>query len=149
MLGSYFDGEVPKATVRGAEADLPVLVADAVGRYDRLMLEVALTTALGAVWEIVTRANQYLVEKEPWQLAKDEGRRDELASVLYAAAETLRILAVVLSPIMPEAAARLWEQLGITEPLSAQRLPGDAGWGGLAAGTRAAKGDALFPRLDS
>lgn len=149
MLGSYFDAEVPKATAQGAEADLPVLVADVVGRYDRLMLEAALTPALGAVWEVVTRANQYLVEKEPWQLAKDEGRRDELASVLYAAAETLRILAVLLSPIMPGAAARLWEQLGITEPLTAQRLPGDAGWGGLAAGTRVAKGDALFPRLDS
>ena len=149
MLGSYFDGEVPKATAPGAEADLPVLVAGVVRRYDRLMLEVALTPALAAVWEVVTRANRYLVEKEPWQLAKDEGRRDELASVLYAAAETLRILAVLLSPIMPGAAARLWEQLGITEPLSAQRLPGDAGWGGLAAGTRAAKGDALFPRLDS
>ena len=149
MLASYFDGEVPKATAPGAEADLPVLVADVVGRYDRLMLEVALTPALGAVWEIVARANRYLVEKAPWQLAKDEGRRDELASVLYAAAETLRILAVLLSPIMPGAAARLWEQLGITEPLSAQRLPGDAGWGGLTAGTRAAKGDALFPRLDS
>ena len=149
MLGSYFDGEVPKATAPGAEADLPALVADVVGRYDRLMLEVALTPALGAAWEIVARANRYLVEKEPWQLVKDEGRRDELASVLYAAAETLRILAVLLSPIMPGAAARLWEQLGMTEPLSAQRLPGDAAWGGLAAGTRTARGDALFPRLDS
>jgi len=149
MLGSYFDGEVPKATAPGAESDLPALVADAVGRYDRLMLGVALTPALGAVWEIVARANRYLVEKEPWQLAKNEGRRDELASVLYAAAETLRILAVLLSPIMPGAAARLWEQLGITEPLSAQRLPGDTAWGGLAARTRTARGDALFPRLDS
>ncbi len=50
---------------------------------------------------------------------------------------------------MPGAAARLWEQLGIDEPLEAQRLPQAAAWGGLRPGTKTVKGDALFPRLDS
>jgi methionyl-tRNA synthetase len=98
---------------------------------------------------VVARANGYLVEREPWKVAKDGTRRGELASVLYAAAETLRILAVAIAPIMPGAAARLWEQLGSAEPLAAQRLPESARWGLLAPGTTTSKGDALFPRLDS
>ena len=74
---------------------------------------------------------------------------DELASILYASAEILRILAVLTFPIMPRAASVLWAQLGIAEPLEDQRLPHAAVWGGLLAGTRTRKGDSLFPRLDS
>ena len=68
--------------------------------------------------------------------------------MLYASAETLRILAVLISPIMPRAAAELWSQLGL-EDLDAQRLPEAAGWGGLAAGTKTTKGASLFPRLET
>ncbi|MBI2238906.1 MAG: methionine--tRNA ligase [Actinobacteria bacterium] len=149
MLGSYFDGVVPDANEPAAAGKLPELVVDVAARYDRAMLEVALSLALAAVWEIVAEANRYLVEKAPWAMAKDAERAAELAQVLYASAEVLRILAVLISPIMPGAAARLWEQLGIPEPLEAQRLPEAARWGGLTPGTRTAKGDALFPRLDS
>jgi methionyl-tRNA synthetase len=149
MLASYFDGAVPAPGSRGEEADLPKMVDDAAQRYDELMLAVAPTQALAAVWEIVGRANQYLVEKEPWKAIKDESRRAEVGAVLYASAETLRILAVLIRPVMPSAAAELWSQLGVTEPLDAQRLPEAARWGALAAGTTTTKGEALFPRLDS
>ena len=148
MLGSYFDGAVPRASVPGAEVDLPAVVQDAAARYDGLMLEVALTPALGAVWDIVARANRYLVDKEPWAMAKDPERREELASVLYASAEVLRILAVLIRPIMPSAASRLWEQLGVPEPLESLRLPDAARWGLLAPGTKTTKGESLFPRAE-
>jgi len=149
MLGASFDGVVPEPAAEGVEDDLPVLTADVVRRYDDHMTGLALTQALAVVWEIVGRANGYLVERQPWTLVKDEARRDELAGILYASAETLRILAVLIRPIMPGAAARLWEQLGIEESLDSQRLPQAAAWGGLRPGTKTAKGDALFPRLDS
>jgi methionyl-tRNA synthetase len=149
MLGTSFDGVVPEPAAEGVEDDLPAVIADVVRRYDDHMAELALTQALAVVWEIVGRANGYLVERQPWTLSKDEARRDELAGILYASAETLRILAVLIRPIMPGAAARLWEQLGIEEALDAQRLPQAAAWGGLRPGTKTAKGDALFPRLDS
>jgi methionyl-tRNA synthetase len=149
MLGSYFDGVVPAPGGAGPEGDLPAVVGDAVRRYDEHMSALALSQALAAVWDVVARANGYLVEREPWKVAKDDARREELAGVLYAAAETLRILAVLTSPIMPGAAERLWGQLGIAEPLSAQRLPEGVRWGLLAPGTATSKGDALFPRLDS
>ena len=107
-----------------------------------------MTAAVAAVWEIVSEANRYLVERAPWKLAKEGGHDEELAEVLYASAEVLRILAVLIQPVMPSAAERLWEQLGISEPLASQRLPEAARWGGLAAGTKTSKGEPLFPRLD-
>jgi methionyl-tRNA synthetase len=149
MLGSSFDGAVPEPEAEGVEDDLPTLTADVVRRFEGHMAELALTQAVAAVWEVVGRANGYLVERQPWNVAKDQGRRAELSGILYASAETLRILAVLIAPIMPGAAKRLWEQLGIEEPLDAQRLPGAAAWGGLRPGTKTVKGDALFPRLES
>jgi len=149
MLGSSFDGVVPEPGAEGVEDDLPALIADVARRYDEHMSELALSQALAAVWEVVGRANGYLVERQPWNVAKDDARRGELAGILYASAETLRILAIMIGPIMPAAAQRLWGQLGIEQPLDAQRLPSAAAWGGLPPGTTTAKGDALFPRLDS
>ncbi len=148
MLASNFDGVVPAFTVEGAESDLPAVTAEAAERYQTHMERVELSPALTATWEIVARANHYLVEKEPWKI-KDEARRDELASILYASAETLRILAVLIFPIMPRAASVLWSQLGIPEPIEEQRLPQAAAWGGLAAGTTTTKGESLFPRLET
>ncbi len=148
MLGTYFDGLVPEATVEGSEADLPDVVAEAAARYDEQMLAIQPHRALTALWEIVTRANRYLVEREPWVVAKEQGRRAELGSILYAAAETLRILAILIQPIMPGAAERLWEQLGVGEPLGHQHVPQAVSWGLLRPGTATAKGGPLFPRLD-
>ena len=81
-------------------------------------------------------------------MAKEEGKSAELAGVLYASAEVLRILAILISPIMPGAASRLWGQLGIAEPIERRILPAAASWGGLQPGTVTSKGDALFPRID-
>jgi methionyl-tRNA synthetase len=149
MLGSYFDGVVP-APGDGSEAsDLPELTADAVRRYDEHMLAVRLTAGLGAVWDVIARANRYLVEKEPWKLAKDDAKRDELAGILYAAAETLRILAVLIQPIMPSAAQRLWDQLGVGGAVENRRVPVDAAWGMLEPGTATTKGESLFPRVEA
>src|SRR5206468_1182220 len=113
---------------------------EAAGRYHGMMRELQLSPALASVWEIVARANRYLVEKEPWQVAKDETRGEELASILYAAAETLRILTVLIQPVMPDAARRLWEQLGMQGRVEDQRLPDASRWGILLPGTKTMKG---------
>ncbi len=147
MIGSYFDGQVPAPITDGHDGGLPELVADVAGRYDGHMLSLELTPALAAIWEIVGRANEYLVDEEPWKLAKDDANADVLATVLYVAAESLRVLAVMLYPIMPAAMERLWADLGIGEPLEAQRLPAAASWGGLVPETAVTKGQSLFPRL--
>ena len=148
MLASNYDGVVPDAGEASEAGSLPDLVADVERRAREALESFGLTSAIATIWEVVTEANRYLVERAPWNLAKDPDRAEELAGVLYASTEVLRILAVLVSPFMPTAAERLWEQLGIAEPLAAQRLPDGARWGGLAPGTKTTKGDALFPRLD-
>ena len=95
MLRSYFDGVLPAPNFEGAESDLPHVVAEAVRRYDEEMLAVRPTAALAAVYDVVVRANRYMVERSPWTLAKDAARRDELGSILYASAETLRALTIL------------------------------------------------------
>jgi methionyl-tRNA synthetase len=149
MLASNYDGAVPEPSLPGTESDLPDVITEAAKRYDDHMIQVELQKAVGAVWSIVDRANGYLVEKEPWKLAKDPANAGELAGVLYASAETLRIIAVLIQPLMPAAAQRLWEQLGLPGAVADQRLPHAAVWGGLPVGTVTHKGDALFPRLDA
>jgi methionyl-tRNA synthetase len=148
MLGSNYDGVVPEPAGDRAK-DLPAFVDEAAARYDRCMVELELQPALDAAWSLVDRANGYLVEEEPWKLAKQADRAEDLAGVLYAAAELLRLLAVFLSPIIPATAQALWDQLGIGGRVADQRLPEAATWGGLAPGTRTTKGEALFPRLDA
>jgi methionyl-tRNA synthetase len=149
MIDSYFQGSVPEATVRGVDDELRRVVRTRVKRFEDAMADVAVTGALASLWEIVAAANQQLVRWEPWALAKDPERREEVASILYTSAEVLRILAVLISPAMPSAAGRLWEQLGLGEPMEAQRLPEAASWGGLQPGTRVRRGEALFPRLEA
>ena len=151
MLASNFDGLVPEPGSGDAEGDLPATIASATERFRSHMDQLELSRALAAVWDIVGRANGYLVETAPWNLAKDGANGGALASVLYASAETLRILGVLILPIMPQAAARLWSQLGLDEaaPLGDQRLPSAARWGLLPPGTRTTKGASLFPRLES
>jgi methionyl-tRNA synthetase len=149
MLRSYFGGEVPVPAAEGAESDLPQVIAESTRRYDEEMIAVRPTAALAAVYDIVVRANRYMVERSPWTLAKDPARRDELASILYASAETLRALTILISAVMPSAAARLWLQLGIDGTLESQRLADAGAWGRLAPGTKTTKGEGLFPRVDA
>ena len=149
MLGSSFDGLVPEPGAGGEEADLPNVTGEAGRSMDAHILAIEPQPAIAAVWDVVARANRYLVEKEPWKLAKDPERRQELAGILYASAEVLRILAILIQPIMPSAAQRLWDQLGIGGDVENRRVPADLAWGGLAPGTRTIKGESLFPRLET
>jgi methionyl-tRNA synthetase len=149
MLHQYFAGEVPEALPgAGPEEALAAKAEETVARYDDLVLRMDLTGAIASVWDLVGATNRYLVEVAPWALAKDESRRDDLARSLYASAEALRLIAILISPVMPGAAERLWSDLGVPAPLSEQRLPGSARWGGLAPGTAVRRGEALFPRLE-
>ncbi len=104
--------------------------------------------ALEAIWSFIQLANQYIDKTAPWTLVKKPDLRPRLDTVLYHAAETLRILALALYPFMPRAAEEIAAQVGLrldfTSPLLAEKVR----WGGLAPGTHVAKGTSLFPRVD-
>jgi methionyl-tRNA synthetase len=146
MIESYFDGVVPEPGPDAGQGGLERAAADALPAYRAGMEVFAFHEALEAAWGLVREANGFIVATAPWNMAKDPAQRPALGSVLWASAEALRILALLLSPVMPGACARLWEQLGVTSPLDGQRLD-QAVWGGLKPGLKVSKRDGLFPRI--
>ena len=152
MVNRYFGGLVP-AEGETTEADRAIqqLVAGATARADAAIERLAIHEAIQEVWTIVDELNGYITDEEPWALAKDETKRDRLATVLYTASEGLRALAVLLSPVIPIAAAKLWAGLGADAALgelSAQPIRDAGRWGQLPAGSRVGTLEALFPRIE-
>ena len=155
MVGRYFDGTLPAATASGpAEQALADGLAAAFAEADdRIGEKLDFAGGLAAIFDFIKQVNGYLTEQEPWKAAKDttpEGRA-RLATVLYAAAESLRGIAVLLNPVLPRVSGLLWDSLGAQPALGAladQRVADAAGWGLLPAGVTVTKGEILFPRLE-
>ena len=152
MVGKYFDGAVP-APGAYTEADLEIqrVVADAASAADAAMERFRIDEAIDRIWTIVDELNGYITINEPWALAKDEAKRERLQTVLFTVAEGLRALTVLLSPVMPEATAKLWLALGVSETLGSleEQLIREAGkWGALRPGTTVNGLAPLFPRVE-
>ena len=108
-----------------------------------------LSFALADAWAFVSEINKYLVENAPWTLADQDrqGNQDRIATILATAAEALRFTAVLLAPVLPVGAQRIWKQLGCEGKVSNQRLD-ELKWGQLKPGTKVGKAEPIFPRLD-
>jgi methionyl-tRNA synthetase len=152
MVGKYFDGVLPEATDAGdAERALAAALVSAVEQSDTAMVDLRFHDGMAAIRAFVEAVNGYVTEQEPWKVAKDDSRRERLATILYAAAESLRAIAVLYAAVMPTTAQRIWDLLGAEPrlgPLSEQRMDEAARWGSLPAGSQVTKGDALFPRIE-
>jgi methionyl-tRNA synthetase len=96
---------------------------------------------------LIGRVDKYIVENEPWVLAGAPERAAALDSVLFHAAEALRLTAVTLAPVLPKSAQTIWEQLGLDGAAADQRLDALA-WSNVLEGKNIRPGGALFPRLD-
>ncbi|QBI21101.1 methionine--tRNA ligase [Egibacter rhizosphaerae] len=150
MVTRYADAKVPDPSVAGGEpgpeeerlaADRQAAV-EGMAEFDQL----AFKKGLEHLWVLVRGVNRYVEATEPWQLNK-RGETARLARVLYEGVDALRVIAVLVSPVMPDAAGKLWHKLGPDEPLETQRLP-DAGHGGrTAVGATVERGELLFPKL--
>ncbi len=104
--------------------------------------------ALETAWGLVAAVDKYIVENEPWALGEkqDEDSRARLATVLYTSAEALRIVTALAHPVIPEATAKIWAQLGLGD-ISKFALS-DLHWGQLQLGTKLGKVEPVFPRAD-
>ncbi|GAA2584409.1 methionine--tRNA ligase [Microbacterium binotii] len=152
MIERYFEAIVPPAATY-TEADLAIqqTVADAAASADAAMERFRIDEAITAIWTIVDALNGYITENEPWALAKDPEQAGRLGTVLYTAAEGLRALAVLLSPVMPVATEKLWIALGAAESLGRlqdQPLREAGVWGALRPGTSVNGLSPLFPRVE-
>jgi methionyl-tRNA synthetase len=114
-----------------------------VQHFDNLAFSKALETA----WSVVARVDKMITDAKPWDLAKDENQKQTLGVVLYRAAESLRWLSAMLYPVMPEASAAIWKQLGL-DGSPAQIDPTQLKWGELKEGARIGDVQPVFPRMD-
>ncbi|MGH7291925.1 MAG: class I tRNA ligase family protein, partial [Myxococcota bacterium] len=144
MLGKYFDGRVPAGA--GA-SDLRPIAARVAADVDRHVRAFSTQRALASLWELVGAANKYVDSAAPWVLAKDPARKGELATVMYELFESIRVIATLLGPFMPETGAKILAALGAPDGTGtlAERLA----WGGLAPGAQTRKTEALFPRIET
>jgi methionyl-tRNA synthetase len=141
MTEKYCDGKVPER----AEGFL----AGAWPAYHTAMEELRLHDALETTWNLVRQANQYIDQQAPWQLAKLKEEK-MLRDTLYILLETIRHIAWMLYPFMPETAEKMFEKLGIKVPKEFKKSMQSAWvWGELKPGTKIAKGDPLFPRREA
>jgi len=160
MIGRYCDGLVPtpdiseekrlQAKRAGIDADGQELASALEHARDAFLQhfeDYAFQRALEVVWTVIARADKMISDAKPWELAKDESQRETLNAVLYRAAETLRWLAVLLHPAMPDATRAIWQQLGQTDDI-AKYDPAELLWGGLQAGGRIGQVAPVFPRID-
>jgi len=159
MVSKYCEAKVPprpgapgEGADRGFESELQVDAAVAwpyeTGRRNRVLAlyeAIDYSRALAEVWSWISLLNQRIVTVEPWQLARDPDRRADLDAFLYRLLEAVRLVAVLTSPVMPRAAGRIFEMLGLGE-----REPGpdDLEWGRLEPGVPLGAITPLFPRVD-
>jgi methionyl-tRNA synthetase len=152
MIERYYEGIVPPAGEYSAiDLDVQAVVAKAAADADAAMERFRIDEAISAVWTIVDAVNGYITDNEPWALAKRDDQRERLGTVLYTAAEGLRALAVLLSPVMPVSTEKLWIALGAAETLGRlhdQPLREAGAWGILRPGSSVNALAPLFPRVE-
>jgi methionyl-tRNA synthetase len=157
MVWRYCDGRVParwEPRATGPAGDFTeVFAASACAANDGLAArilaryeEIDFSGALTEIWSWVGQFNQAIVHMEPWVLAKDPARREDLEAFLYRLIEGMRLIAVLASPVMPQAARRTFGMLGLGDR---EPSPDDLAWGRLVPGAALGKIAPLFPRVDT
>jgi methionyl-tRNA synthetase len=139
MIEKYENGAVP--------AVAPAIIEPTWLAYQEHIANYDLHLALADVWDVIGSADKLVTEREPWVLAKSDP--DELSKLLYVLAETIRHIALMLWPFMPETAENILARLGVKHELGKEPLSELQTWGLLKPGTKISRGEPLFPRLNS
>ena len=148
MIEKYCGGALPAVS---KDAELEDALKQTVLTADAAMCALDFQGGIVAIMDFCKKVNGYVTEKEPWILAKDPSNKAVLEEVLYNTAESLRALAVLLNPVMPDTCEILWQSLGAQPTLgdlNAQTISTVAQWGQLPKGAVVTKTPVLFPRLE-
>ncbi|WP_315110174.1 methionine--tRNA ligase [Clostridium intestinale] len=145
MIEKYFGGMIPAPLAKeDVDDELIKLALETPVKVEAAIDNLKIPEALEEVWVLIGRANKYIDETTPWILAKDESKKDRLGTVLYNLSESLRFIAVLISPFLPDTANKINEQIN-TEVTTWNSL---SAFDGTAAGAKVVKGNNLFPRID-
>nr|WP_225349219.1 methionine--tRNA ligase [Fructilactobacillus florum] len=149
MINKYENGIVPSYhdLDSAPEQELQATAVAVTKQYRTLMDQAHLSEALGEVWKLVGQTNKYIDQTEPWKLAKTAADQEKLAAVMAHLAASLRLIAILISPAMPTAAAAIYTQLGLANDdhfslakATLADLPENS--------TVVTKGKPIFPRLE-
>lgn len=149
MIERYFDGIIPVYEGSNSEFDTSLLQMnrETVAKYEEAMEKMEFSVALTTIWQLVSRSNKYIDETQPWVLAKEEERKQELASVMVHLAESLRRIAILLQPFFTRTPNGIFTQLGIHDE-ALKTWESLKQFGVVPAGTKVEKGAPIFPRLE-
>jgi methionyl-tRNA synthetase len=150
MIGRYCEGQIPSAhdgAITHAEKSLAAAVTQAAGTVATQYEELSFSRALELIWAAIAQVDGYITQLKPWSLAEDPGQRARLETVLYHAAESIRILVVLAHPALPVSTDKIWRQLGQSGALEEVRID-QLAWGGLRPGTPIGEPAAVFPRVE-
>ncbi len=146
MVGKFAADKTPQpGSTSEKDTELAEAAIRMVTEFQNQMEQYNFHRALQAVWEVIGRANRYIVENAPWELAKDPANSEQLATVLYHLLESLRLVTLCIQPVMPETAKKMAAALGTDYPAT---FADHSQWGLLKPGTAITKPDSLFPRLE-
>ncbi|WP_294182245.1 methionine--tRNA ligase [uncultured Clostridium sp.] len=146
MIEKYFNGIIPVPSGREDDVDgrLIDIALNTPKKVEKNMDNLRIPEALDSIWELIGATNKYIDDTTPWVLAKDAGREKRLGTVLYNLSESLRIIAICISPYLPETSEEMYKQLNV----DITSWDSTASFDGTKAGTKINKGSALFPRID-
>jgi len=149
MVEKYFDGIVPayKGQVTAYDQDLESVALETVQKVEAEMENLQFSVALTDIWQLIRRTNKYIDETMPWVLAKNETKKEELASVMVHLVEALRMTGVLLRPFLTSTPGEIFRQLGIIEE-SAVTWEALSTFGISSGDWKVQKGKPIFPRLD-
>jgi len=149
MINKYFDGQVPEyqGNITDFDSDLKGLAEETIDNYFEKMDKMYFNNALVDIWKLISRTNKYIDETEPWVLAKDDAKREELASVMSHLVLSLRVISNLLNPILIHSSGQILDQLGLSAATGEdwKNLSFENDLKGV---TVAEKGTPIFPRLD-
>lgn len=145
MIDKYNDGIVAKGSVSDHfDDELKDLATKTYEAYTKQMDDFEFNEALQSVWTFIRRANKYVDETEPWILGRDEANKERLNTVLYNLAESLRIVAQLIEPVMKNTTKEILDKLGTDN----KGFESAGEFGLLEEGVKVTKGKNLFDRLD-
>ncbi len=146
MTNKYFDGKVCEPNcAEELDEELKTAAFDAIEKLEKHISTYHIADAVESVMNFAKRCNKYIDETAPWTLAKDESKKDRLGTVLYNLLESIRYLAIMISPFMPETSEAIFAQMNcdIKDYDSLQTF------GALKAGTVVGTATPLFARIDA
>jgi methionyl-tRNA synthetase len=146
MIVKYFDGVVPDAAA--ADSGIRAILEQQTEQFDQRLEQFDFSRALENAWSAIAAVDSYITAQAPWKVAakEDAESRAKLAGILYTAAEAIRMITALVYPVIPEAATKVWQQLGLGDITKADLK--DLKCGGLPPGTKLGELGSVFPRAE-